>query len=213
MNKVYGVSDDVVSILDSNGLVEHVDCPNMDALISFSDGTRIRVGYGKPFFGVWYIFIENEGFAVYQKLTNCFEKDGPGDEFIIDADIAEIQVVARKEWTEAEEKELMELANVSEPSSAQEKKFNPGDVVFVVERDAEGNVVNDVSGFIFLSEVNNVAFLSPKVNGQSSVAYLLDYCIKQARLDNDNCCIRAYPIADCYPTLIEAETALDKAQF
>lgn len=82
--KVYGYSDDIVCINDS----DEIDCFNSDTVIVFSDSTVIRIGYSKAGIGVWWIDIEHLGEAE-SKLTYCTDEEAEiySDIFETNADV------------------------------------------------------------------------------------------------------------------------------
>lgn len=88
MIKIFGYSDDLVEIEGASYKTSEVDCFNKDVVISFTDGTIIRIGYAKPGLGIWYIIIEKKGTAI-QKLEVCEDQDSGAysDIFYIDAEI------------------------------------------------------------------------------------------------------------------------------
>ena len=87
MIRIFGWSDDLVEIEGSKKERE-IDAYDKDVLITFTDGTMIRVGYCKPGLGIWYILIELKGTAT-QKLDICENQDDGAysDVFFIDAEI------------------------------------------------------------------------------------------------------------------------------
>ncbi len=87
MIRIFGWSDDLVEIEGSKKERE-IDAYDKDVIITFTDGTVIRVGYCKPGLGIWYIFIENNGPAT-KKLDICENQDDGAysDVFFIDAEI------------------------------------------------------------------------------------------------------------------------------
>ena len=97
MVKIYGWSDDLVEIEGSSYKAMEIDCFQKDVVITFLDGTVIRVGYSKPGVGVWYIIVEKQGPAV-QRLDICEEEDehGYSDTFYIDSDIESHYLEAQK---------------------------------------------------------------------------------------------------------------------
>ena len=74
MVRVYGCSDDLVEIEGSNYYEDEIGCYNQDVIISFEDGTQIRIGYGKGDLAVWYIIVEREGTSEYN-LYICSDED------------------------------------------------------------------------------------------------------------------------------------------
>ena len=97
MAKVYGYSDDIVCIEHIDGGSTEIDCYNRDVRISFEDGTVIRVGYPKDGFAIWWIEIEEEGYA-YSELTPCTDEDAEvySDVFVIDAEAESYAAIGRK---------------------------------------------------------------------------------------------------------------------
>lgn len=86
MVRVYGCSDDLVEIEGSNYYEDEIGCYNQDVIISFEDGTQIRIGYGKGDLAVWYIIVEREGASEYN-LYICSDEDAD-----IYSDILEINL-------------------------------------------------------------------------------------------------------------------------
>ena len=76
MSKVYGASDDIVVIEDSDGTRHEIafDYGVSAVAIGFEDDTYIRIGYGKGSKGIWWIEIGETGSATY-KLTQCDDED------------------------------------------------------------------------------------------------------------------------------------------
>lgn len=93
MVKVYGCSDDLVEIEGSTYEEDEIGCYDRDVLIYFTDGTVIRVHYGKPDLGVWKITVEERGSAP-QILTECVDEDADiySDMFEISAEIRKHEV-------------------------------------------------------------------------------------------------------------------------
>lgn len=64
--KIYGCSDDLVEIENSQYKKDEINCYDSDVRIRFVDGTVIRIGYPKKtilgaFVAVWWIEVEKEG--------------------------------------------------------------------------------------------------------------------------------------------------------
>lgn len=98
MITIYGSSDDLVEIEGSCYEANEIDCYDKDVLIHFSDGTEIRVHYGKPNVGgVWQIVVEAQGSAK-QSITVCEDENAEvySDIFEIDAEIVRHRVVKPK---------------------------------------------------------------------------------------------------------------------
>lgn len=93
---------------------------------------------------------------------------------------------------------------------ASEKHFEPGQEVWIVERDEDGDAF-DVSGYVFLAEVAGYAILSPYVNDHGDLEYLLDYHRRETDMDYD-ADLPVVFLSDCYPSRAAAHHALDKEQ-
>lgn len=93
---------------------------------------------------------------------------------------------------------------------ASEKHFEPGQPVWVVERDDDGDAY-DVSGYIFLAEVADHAILFPYVNEQSDMEYLLNYHRRETNADYDTDLLVVL-LSDCFASKTAAHHALDEEQ-
>lgn len=96
MTKIFGYSDDIVEIKNSNYKCDEIYCFNKDVRIKFTDGTVIRVGYSKPDCAIWWIEIEECGTAT-QKFTICDDENADiySDIFEIDAEIKKYSVIKK----------------------------------------------------------------------------------------------------------------------
>lgn len=85
------------------------------------------------------------------------------------------------------------------------KNFIPGEEVWVVERDEAGNAT-DVSGFVFLAEVESAVIVSPYINDLEDLEELLEYHIEEtaANYDTD---LSVFPSCDCFAIRGDAEAA------
>ena len=97
MVKVYGASDDLVEIENSQYKEDEIGCYDHDVRIRFFDGTVIRVGYPKDGLAIWWVEIEKQGTAE-QKLTICDDEDARiySDIFEIDSEIKSHSVIKQK---------------------------------------------------------------------------------------------------------------------
>jgi len=97
MVKVYGASDDLVEIENSQYKEDEIGCYDHDVRIRFLDGTVIRVGYPKDGLAIWWVEIEKQGTAE-QKLTICEDEDARiySDIFEIDSEIKSHSVIKQK---------------------------------------------------------------------------------------------------------------------
>lgn len=89
-----------------------------------------------------------------------------------------------------------------------EKHFEPGQEVWIVERDEDGEAC-EVGGYVFLAEVAGYAILSPYVNDHGDLEYLLDYHRRDTCTDYDADLPVAF-LGDCYPSQEAAHRALDE---
>lgn len=85
-------------------------------------------------------------------------------------------------------------------------KFNPGDAVWVVERDEDGEAY-DVSGFIFAAKVGDAAIVTPRVYGCDDLEEIMAYHAKQTAQDW-NTDLAVFPVEDCYENKRDALVAL-----
>lgn len=100
MVTVYGYSDDLIEIERNGKHLREVDCWEKAVRVKFTDGTVIRISYGKilPLTGkslaVWGIKITKKGTAKYS-LSLCFDEDAErySDEFTIDAEVESVRCV------------------------------------------------------------------------------------------------------------------------
>lgn len=93
---------------------------------------------------------------------------------------------------------------------ASEKHFEPGQEVWIVERDEDGEAV-DVSGYVFLTEVAGYAILSPYVSEHGDLEYLLDYHRRETNADYD-ADLPVILLSDCFASKTAAHHALDEEQ-
>lgn len=92
------------------------------------------------------------------------------------------------------------------PRKEKGAKFTPGEEVWVVERDEDGNAC-EVSGYVFLAEVAHAVILTPYINDLEDLEDLLDYHIEETA-DNYDTALAVFPAADCYTDRDEAESVL-----
>lgn len=86
----------------------------------------------------------------------------------------------------------------------------PGDEVWVVERDEDGNP-DDFSGYIFITSVRGIAIVSPSINGCADSDFLLSDFVEETAMSGSGD-FSGYPIGDCYGTCEEAKAALREAE-
>lgn len=105
---------------------------------------------------------------------------------------------------------LRELAQADQEGRCVVQKFTPGNEVWIVERDEDGEAT-EVSGFVFVVSVSDVAIVSPSINGCSDLDFILCDFVKETA-NSFNGDFSGYPISDCYKSHEEAEAALRREQ-
>ena len=101
---------------------------------------------------------------------------------------------------------LRELAQADREGRCVVQKFAPGDEVWVVERDEDGDAA-DVSGFVFVASVNGVAIVSPYINDCGDLDFILSDFVEET-VSGFGGSLSGYPVSDCYKSRTEAEAAL-----
>ena len=81
----------------------------------------------------------------------------------------------------------------------------PGQTVFVVERNSFGEAY-DVSGYMFLASVLDMAIVSVYYGTSDDLEDTLEYCRRET-VDNSEC-LYVFPLDDCFITLSEARDTL-----
>ena len=102
---------------------------------------------------------------------------------------------------------LRELVEADREGRCTVQTFSPGQVVWVVERDEDGNQC-DVTGYVFVTSVNNVALVSPVINGSTAINDILREHVSRTAMECTGF-LEAYPIADCYESKEVAKKALE----
>lgn len=86
------------------------------------------------------------------------------------------------------------------------QKFNPGEKVWIVERDEDGNAT-DTAGYIFLAEVADTAIVTPRIHGCDGLEATMAYYVEDTR-QGFELGLACFPMGDCYIFRCEAEEAL-----
>lgn len=69
---------------------------------------------------------------------------------------------------------LRELAQADREGRVVVQRFSPGQTVWVIERDEDGEAY-DLSDYVFVTSLRGIALVSPKINGSSEIdAILMD---------------------------------------
>lgn len=105
---------------------------------------------------------------------------------------------------------LRELAEADREGRCVVTELAPGDEVWVVERDEDGNP-DDFSGYIFITSVRGIAIVSPSINGCADLDFLLSDFVEETAMSGSGD-FSGYPIVDCYGTCEEAKAALREAE-
>lgn len=101
---------------------------------------------------------------------------------------------------------LRELAQADREGRVVVQRFSPGQTVWVIERDEDGEAY-DLSDYVFVTSLRGIALVSPKINGSSEIdAILMDQV--ESRINYSDGCIEAYTADDCYLTREAAEKAI-----
>lgn len=93
--RVYGASDDLVEV--EGAVTGEVGCYGAGVLLVFSDGTLIRVKYGKPCGGVWALDLVHRG-ELLEDIVVCTDEDS-----VMHSDVAHFRpglkwAYAAKDW-------------------------------------------------------------------------------------------------------------------
>ena len=98
MVKIYGASDDLVEIEGSNYAEDEIGCFEKDVLITFVDGTVIRIGYPRERYGTWWIIVEEYGSnpVFHQTIVTEESELGYSDIFETENEIKSHKVVEQK---------------------------------------------------------------------------------------------------------------------
>ena len=105
---------------------------------------------------------------------------------------------------------LRELVQADREGRCVVTELAPGDEVWVVERDEDGNP-DDFSGYIFITSVRGIAIVSPSINGCADLDFLLSDFVEETAMSGSGD-FSGYPIGDCYGTYEEAKAALREAE-
>ncbi len=105
---------------------------------------------------------------------------------------------------------LRELAEADREGRCVVQKFAPGNEVWIVERDEDGEAT-EVSGFVFVVSVSGISIVSPFINDCSDLDFILGDFVEETAsgFSGD---FSGYPIFDCYKSHEEAEAALRREQ-
>lgn len=87
--------------------------------------------------------------------------------------------------------ELQELANIC-PS----KRFTPGDTVYVIERDEDGNACEPF-GYMFLAVADNFAICSAFINDLTELDETMA-CLSDDTVENDETGLAIFPLPDVF---------------
>lgn len=90
MLKVYGTSDDLIEL--EGCLNEEIPCYDGNVILEFSDGTVLKIEYGKPEGAIWKITPMSVGHN-FIELTECLddEENPYSDVAVLDFDISNLE--------------------------------------------------------------------------------------------------------------------------
>lgn len=88
------------------------------------------------------------------------------------------------------------------------KNFLPGDKIWVVWRDTNGNARN-IIGYYFISEVAGYVIVFSGIEGEFGINSLMKYNA-QVTAENYETDLLVFPVVDCFSTKEAAFVALEK---
>lgn len=88
------------------------------------------------------------------------------------------------------------------------KKFTPGDCVWVIARDEIGEPVGP-DGYMYLARAVDAVIVTPYINSMVQVEDVIEHLIMETAEDNF-LPLAVFPGRDCYPTYEEAQAALEQ---
>lgn len=103
--------------------------------------------------------------------------------------------------------QLRKLAAADAAGKVLVQPFVPGEHVWVVERDEDGDPY-EVSGCIFVALVHKTVIVSPYINGSEDIDVALEYAIEQKQ-NCDEAVLEAFSVYDCFATKAAAEAHLN----
>ena len=101
---------------------------------------------------------------------------------------------------------LRELVEADRDGRCVVQEYNPGDPVWVVERD-EIDEPDCVSGYVFVAYADGVVIVHPYIGDCGEIDAILYDCITETR-ENGECDLEVFPIEDCYCSKEDAKNAL-----
>lgn len=99
--KVYGYSDDLIEFESDSGSIpyfkgkaQEIDTWEQALRITFTDGSRVLVQYGKEGLGgIWDIIVEKIGTTPFIQLDRCFNEDKTGYSDILIIEVDDIKLI------------------------------------------------------------------------------------------------------------------------
>ena len=120
-------------------------------------------------------------------------------------DVAKIAKLFRHMIEDGSIDHLQELLEAEKDGRMVVSSFKPGECVYVLERDEDGEPI-DVAGCMFLAEASGYVIASAFVNDMEGAEETLSYHAEETK-DNYDTDLMVCPIEDVYQTLQEAEAA------
>ena len=133
-------------------------------------------------------------------IDDCVDNIGQVQQEVVDRSIEVLESVEAILGSDYDLDRLRELVG-----DAGDRKFDPGQEVWVVEREDDEAV--EVSGYVFVAQAGSAAIVSPYIGTNGDLEYILSEQIEQTSegLSGD---LQIYPISDCYQTKQAAEDAM-----
>lgn len=137
-------------------------------------------------------------------IDDCVDSISPVQQEVVDRSVEVLESVEAILGSDYDLDRLLELVE-----DAGNRKFDPGQEVWVVEREDDEAV--EVSGYVFVAQAGFAAIVSPYIGMSGDIEYILSEQIEQTAegLSGD---LQTYPISDCYQTKQAAEAALKGEQ-
>lgn len=91
------------------------------------------------------------------------------------------------------------------PRKEKQAEITPGETVWVIERDEDGNAV-EVGGYVLLARVAGAVIVSPKVYGRDTLESLMQYYAEEYA-EYEQADLAVFPECDCYKSKAAASAA------
>lgn len=118
-----------------------------------------------------------------------------------------IDRLAAYEDSNLTQEEVVTVAQAKKEGRLAVDLVKPGDEVWAVERDEDGNAC-EVSGYMYLASCGGFVILSIYINDIESLEETMEEHSQRTAEDYNTDAIAVFPVEDCFTTLEGAETAL-----